>query len=137
MINKSLEEMIKNAKIDSNSEIAESLRNRLSFLSPVSQSDFEFMLKKIKDTGNNNPQSLKKITNYAKIKNTKRECLKFEKLNMLRYKEATAYVRKKANDLDEFIVVANADCIKGKADFFYKLPDLNRAIKHVRKYNGD
>ena len=72
----------------------------------------------------------------TKIRDTKIECLKFEKLGMIRHEKAIKYVIKKALDLDATIVVVNADYKEGKTDFFYKLPDLDRAIKQVRKYNG-
>lgn len=135
MVNESLEVMIKNAKVTP--EIADSLRSRLSFLSPASQSDFNFVLNRINnktDIEDSEPQVPKK-TPYAKIRDTKIECLKFEKLNMIRYGKALNYVIKKALDLDATIVVANADCREGKTDFFYKPSDLDYAIRHVRKYN--
>ena len=124
MINESLETMIKN--VQTTPEIADSLRKRLSFLSPVSQSDFDFILKRI----NHENEAPK----YIKIRNAKKECLKLIESIMLRG-AAKKYVRKEAPDLNEAIVIVRTNCAKKGKYFLYEKSDLDYTIRQIRKYH--
>lgn len=137
MANESLEILIQNAGIVSDSETAKLLRERLSFLSVVSQSDFNFVLKKINNqegTEDKSPRAMNGVLRY-KIESNKKVYLESGKSAMLEYTEANKYVMEEAPDLDETIVIANTDCIEKEGYFFYELSAIDDAIRRIRKYH--
>ena len=132
MPNKSLEELMEVRGIDPNSEKADIIRKKCSFLSPVSKSDFEFILSRL-ENGNSDKATKKKL--YTNKTNSDQEISQL-KVELLKYEKAIGYVVKKAPQLDAAMLVANVNPFKENSnEFYYTVTSLDHEVAKARRLN--
>ena len=130
MSKKSLDQLMEKNNIDTNGSLAETIRQKCSVLSSVSEQDFNLILKIIKNKGSSKSPVLTK--KQGNIDNPEYK----PKTELLRYGKAIGYVVKNAPQVDATKLVANVDPLKQVgSEFYYSIPTLETEIRNARKHN--
>ena len=132
MSNKHLEELIEARGIKLNSAKADIIRKKCSFLSYISQSDFDFMLNRLESESSNNLTNVKPSPNNPKFNHKTTQPEK----ELVRYRKAIGYVVKNSPGSNAMMLVANVDPVEeNDGEFYYTLVSLDEEIIKARNLN--
>ncbi|MEA3514128.1 MAG: hypothetical protein U9R34_01480 [Nanoarchaeota archaeon] len=122
---------MKKKGIDPTSKKAGEIKERFSFLSSISESDFNLMLTRIEPTSD----SQEKNSSGNNIISNYKESPRKKDMVIVRYGKAVGYVIKNAPFLDSIMLIANIDpYTQIGEEFFYETSSLDKEIAKARKY---